>query len=141
MSILIAYWTSSGNTGLIADAIKEGITASGESADLRMVSDITPQEAAKYDKIALGCPSMGVEQLEEFEFEPFYAALREHISGKKIILFGSYGWGDGEWMRNWEEDVRTSGALLVKDGLIVNETPDDDAKEAAKALGQALVNA
>ena len=76
--------------------------------------------------------------LEEFEFEPFYAALREHISGKKIILFGSYGWGDGEWMRNWEEDVRTSGALLVKDGLIVNETPDDDAKEA---LAKHLLNA
>lgn len=141
MKVLVVYWTGSGNTGMIADAVKEGLEASGASVDIRMVSDITPSEASAYDKIALGCPSMGVEQLEEFEFEPFYGALKDSLAGKKVALFGAYGWGDCEWMRNWEEDVRTSGATLVDDGLTINETPDDAGLEAARKLGAILAKA
>ena len=141
MAILIVYWTSSGNTGLMADAVKEGILAEGEKVDLRMVSDIDAEEAAQYEKIALGCPSMGVEQLEEYEFEPFFNNLKPYLANKKVILFGSFSWGDGAWMRTWEEDVNAAGAILVSKGLIVNETPDSDGLEAARALGRALVKA
>lgn len=141
MAILVVYWTGSGNTGMIAEAVKAGIEAQGQKVDLRMVGDITPSEAAAYDKIAFGCPSMGVEQLEEFEFEPFYAAVRERIAGKKVALFGSYSWGDGEWMRTWQADVRTTGATLVDDGLAINETPDDVGTQAAKNLGATLAKA
>ena len=141
MAILIVYWTGSGNTGLLADGIKKGIEKAGVEAHLRFVSDITPVEASRYDKIALGCPSMSAEQLEEFEFEPFYNALKDDLAGKKIILYGSYGWGDGEWMRTWQEDVVAHGGILVAEGLIALETPDIVVMKAAEKLGEAFAKA
>lgn len=141
MAILVVYWTGSGNTGMLAQAVRQGMSEEGAKVDIRNVSDITPSEAVKYDKIAFGCPSMGVEQLEEYEFEPFYAGLKSRLGGKKVVLFGSYGWGDAEWMRYWSDDIQSHGALLVAPGLSVFETPDEEALKAANYLGKILAKA
>jgi flavodoxin short chain len=94
-----------------------------------------------YDAIAFGCPSMGAEELEEEEFAPMFEACESRLEGKKIALFGSYGWGDGEWMRNWEDTCRSDGAVLVCDSVICNDAPDEEAVAACKALGAALAAA
>ena len=112
--------------------------AEGAGAELFSVSDFKGN-IGDYDAVAFGCPAMGAEVLEETEFEPFFIGIEGQLSGKKVALFGSYGWGDGEWMRNWEEQVKADGAVLVNgEGLIVNETPDDTALEQCKELGRAL---
>ena len=94
----------------------------------------------QFDAIAFGCPSMGAEQLEESEFEPMFTECEAKLNGKKIALFGSYGWGDGEWMRNWEAACTGDGAVMACDSVICNEAPDADAEEACVALGKALVS-
>ena len=92
-----------------------------------------------YDAIAFGCPAMGAEVLEEYEFQPMWDDCEGALGGKKVALFGSYGWGDGEWMRNWEESCSTAGAVLACDSVICNEAPDEEALSACKALGASLV--
>ena len=117
MKAAVIYWSGTGNTEQMANAIAEGA-----GAELFSVSDFTG-DIADYDRIAFGCSAMGDEVLEESEFEPFFTAIEGALSGKTIALFGSYGWGDGEWMRNWEERAKADGAVLVNgEGLIVNET-------------------
>ena len=136
----VIFWSQTGNTEQMANAIAEGIREGGMECDLLNVADTNPADAAAYAKIALGCPAMGAEVLEETEFDPFFTELESKISGRKVALFGSYGWGDGEWMRNWEERAKNDGATLVGgEGLIVNETPDDEALEKCAALGAELV--
>jgi flavodoxin short chain len=137
----VIYWSGTGNTEKMANAVLEGLQAAGADAALFSVDKITPAEAAGYDKLALGCPSMGDEVLEEDEFEPFFTELEKSISGKSVALFGSYGWGDGEWMRNWNERCEGKGAKPVTEGLIANETPDDTALAACKDLGVKLAGA
>ena len=137
--IPVIFWTGTGNTQMMADAVAEAINAAGAEAVVKNVSEISADEAAGYDALALGCPAMGAEVLEECEFEPFFTELEGKLAGKKVALFGSYGWGDGEWMREWAERVRNDGAALVNDeGLIANETPDDAALADCKALGAKL---
>ncbi len=134
MKTAVIYWSGTGNTEAMAKAVAEGA-----SAELFSVSDFSGS-VADYDRIAFGCPSMGAEELEESEFEPFFAEIEGLLSGKTIALFGSYGWGDGEWMRNWEERVKNDGAVLCGDkGLIVNEAPSDDDIANCKALGENLI--
>lgn len=129
----VIYWSGTGNTEMMAKAIAEGA-----GADLFAVSEFSGN-IADYDRIAFGCAAMGAEVLEEDEFEPFFAAIEGSLSGKTVVLFGSYGWGDGEWMRNWEERVKADGAVLFGDeGLIVNETPSDDDLAKCKELGANL---
>ncbi|MDR1573518.1 MAG: flavodoxin [Clostridiales Family XIII bacterium] len=137
----VIYWSGTGNTEQMANAVLAGLQAAGADAALFSVNKITADEAAAYDKLALGCPSMGAEVLEEDEFEPFFTELEKNISGKKVALFGSYGWGDGEWMRNWNERCASSGADLVTEGLIANETPDDTVLAACRDLGAKLATA
>ena len=138
----IIYWSGTGNTEAMAMAVAEGAKQVNPDAALFSVSDITADAAAEYDVLVLGCPAMGAEVLEEDEFEPFFTELEGKLNGKKVALFGSYGWGDGEWMRSWEERVIASGAALVGgEGLIVNEAPDDDAIEQCKKLGSDAANA
>lgn len=129
----VIYWSGTGNTEMMAQAIAEGA-----GADLFAVSDFSGN-IADYEKIAFGCPAMGAEVLEEDEFEPFFAAIEGSLSGKTVALFGSYGWGDGEWMRNWEERVKEDGAVLFNgEGLIANETPSDDDLAKCRELGKSL---
>jgi len=117
---VITYWSNTGNTQTMADAIAKGLRDAGASVDEFSVSDITAARVGDYDNILLGCPAMGGEVLEEDEFEPFFEKLRPMLSGKKVALFGSFGWGDGEWMRNWQDQVIFSGATLFEEGLVLN---------------------
>lgn len=132
MKTAVIYWSGSGNTEQLAQAIAEGAGVSAVS-----VSDFSG-DVSEFDALALGCPAMGAEELEESEFEPFFAGIESKLSGKKVLLFGSYGWGDGEWMRNWQERVKGSGAVLVQDGIIVNEAPSDEDIQNAKKAGEQL---
>lgn len=139
MSIPVVYWSGTGNTQTMAEAVAEGIRSAGAQADLLEVSDADASSVASENVFALGCPSMGAEQLEEVEMEPFVEALVPLVSGKKILLFGSYGWGDGEWMRDWAERMKNAGAVLVRDeGVIANEAPDDEALEECRSAGKEL---
>lgn len=139
--IAVIYWSMSGNTEAMANAIAEGAQGAGAEVDVKQVSDITVDQALEYDKLALGCPAMGAEVLEESEFEPFFTELESRLGGKKVALFGSYGWGDGQWMRTWQARTDDDGAVLCADGLIVNETPDDDGLAQCRALGSTIATA
>ena len=134
--VAIVYWSSTGNTETMANCIAEG---AGASATLLSCADVTPDVLLTYDLLALGCPAMGAEVLEEAEFEPFFAQLEGRLSGRKVALFGSYGWGDGQWMRDWCERAKSDGAVLYsEEGLICNEAPDEDAQADCRKLGAAL---
>lgn len=139
--LAVIYWTGTGNTGTMAQAVADGAKGAGAEAELLTVSEISADAAAAYDKLALGCPAMGAEVLEEGEFEPFFTALEGKLSGKKVALFGSYGWGDGQWMREWQERTEKAGAVLCGEGLIVNEAPDEAGLESCRALGARLASA
>ena len=134
MKTAVIYWSATGNTEAMAKAVAEG--AGIEAAS---VSDFSG-EIKEYDAFAFGCPAMGDEVLEESEFEPFFASIEGELSGKKVLLFGSYGWGDGQWMRDWEERTKAAGAELVGgEGCIVNDSPTDDDIEKLKELGTQIV--
>ena len=121
MKTAVIYWSGTGNTEAMAKAVAEGA-----NAELFSVSEFSGN-VADYDALCFGCPAMGAEVLEEDEFEPFFTSAEGSLSGKKVLLFGSYGWGDGEWMRNWVERVNAAGAEVVGgEGFIVNEAPSDD---------------
>lgn len=135
--IAVVYWSGTGNTKEMAEAIARG---AGE-ATVVSVDSIGDFDVATYDKIAFGCPSMGAEQLEESVFEPFFADAEAKLGGKKVALFGSYGWGDCSWMRDWEARVEASGATLLEEGLTVNYAPDDDGIALCEALGARLASA
>ena len=136
--IAVVFWSGTGNTETMANAVAEGAKEKGAEVDILGAAEFSADSAANYDAIAFGCPAMGAEILEEDEFQPMWDGVKGSLSGKKIVLFGSYGWGDGEWMRNWEEDAKAAGAVLAADGLTVNEAPDDDATAQCKALGAAI---
>ena len=124
MKALVAFWSQTGNTEAMENAIAEGLK-DRYSVDVVNVNDELP-EVSDYDLVALGCPAMGSEVLEEDVFEPFYQSIRNELFGTKVILFGSYGWGDGEWMRNWVEDAKEAGAILYKnEGFAIQEDEDD----------------
>ncbi len=137
--VLVVYWSGTGNTEQMAQAVADGATSSGADVQLKEAGDIRAEHADKYTRIAFGCPSMGGEELEDIVMEPFFAEVEKKLTGKKVALFGSYGWGDGQWMRDWEERVRSAGAVLCGDaGVICNEAPDQDAITACNQLGNTL---
>ena len=134
----VIYWSGTGNTQTMADAVYEGAKAQNPETGYFSVSEIPADKAAEYDNLILGCPAMGAEELEETEFEPFFSELESKLSGKKVALFGSYGWGDGEWMRTWEERVTAAGAALAAESVTAQESPDDVAIDMCKQLGSAV---
>ena len=136
--VAVVYWSQTGNTEAMANAVADGAKEKGAEVALMTSADFSADDVANYDAIAFGCPAMGAEVLEEDEFQPLWDACKSNLNGKKIVLFGSYGWGDGEWMRNWEEDAKGAGAVLAADCLTVNEAPDDDEVANCKALGAAI---
>lgn len=139
--VAVIFWSGSGNTAAMAQAVAEGAKAAGAETELFQVPQISASEAASYDRLALGCPAMGAEVLEESEFEPFFTELEGSLSGKKVALFGSYGWGDGQWMRDWADRLAASGAAACGEPLTVNEAPDEDGLAQCRALGAALAGA
>ena len=136
--IAVVYWSGTGNTQKMAEAVAEGVKAAGSEADVIFSDSFSANDVSNYDAFAFGCPAMGAEQLEEAEFQPMWDEVKGELSGKKVALFGSYGWGDGEWMRLWEDEARDAGANLVADGLMINGAPDDDGEADCKSLGAAL---
>ena len=137
--IAIVYWSGTGNTEAMANYIAEGIQAAGGEAARFGPGEFTAAQLDEFGAVAFGCPAMGSEVLEEMEFEPMFAGLEGSLSGRKVALFGSYGWGDGQWMRDWCDRCAAAGAsLLEAEGLIVNETPDADGLESCKELGRKL---
>ena len=138
MKIAVVYWSSTGNTEAMAQVVIEGARKAGASAELFTATEFDGGKVDAFDAIAFGCPAMGAEELEDSEFAPMFESCESKLSGKKIALFGSYGWGDGEWMRTWEDNCRNDGASLVCDSVICQEAPDDDALNACRSLGESL---
>ena len=139
--LAIVYWSGTGNTETMANCIAEGAKAAGAEVELMGPSEFSAARFSEFGVVAFGCPAMGSEVLEEAEFEPFFAEAERKLSGVPVVLFGSYGWGGGQWMRDWEERVKAAGANLLTDGLDVENAPDAEALAKAEALGEALAKA
>lgn len=136
MKVSIVYWSGTGNTEAMAGAVADGVKSAGAEASLVPVS-LADAFVLDSDAIVFGCPAMGAEELEETEFEPFFSSIEGKLSGKKVGLFGSYGWGNGEWMRTWQDRIKAAGGVLISDGVIANESPDETAVSECIALGKA----
>lgn len=136
--VAVVYWSGTGNTEVMAHAVAEGAKDNGAEVTLFTADAFDVSMVSDYDAIAFGCPAMGDEVLEEDEFEPMFTGCELALKNKKIALFGSYGWGDGEWMRSWEENCNSIGAKLVCESVICNDAPDEDGVECCKQLGAAL---
>ena len=136
--VAIVYWSGTGNTEQMAQAVAEGVKNAGGEADVLTCAEFDSAKLADYGAVAFGCPAMGSEVLEECEFEPMFSGCKNRLGGKSVGLFGSYGWGDGQWMRDWEKDCDDAGINLVCESVICCETPDDAALEACRAMGKAL---
>ena len=135
----VIYWSGSGNTEKMAKAVANGAKKAGAKTELFTSAEFTPDMTAAYDTLAWGCPAQGDEMLEEFEFEPLFDACAEGMKDKRIGLFGSYGWGDGTWMRNWEEKCGEMGISLAAESVICNDVPDGGGLADCAALGAELV--
>ena len=139
--IIVAYWSQGGNTKAMAEAIGEGVVEAGAEAAVLDVSKVSVADLKQATVFAMGCPSMGAEELEDSEMEPFVSEVEGFAAGKKIALFGSYGWGDGQWMRDWVERMEAAGATVIGgEGLITQEIPDADALAECRRLGKQLAN-
>lgn len=139
--IIVAYWSQGGNTKAMAEAIGEGVVEAGAEAAVLDVSKVSVADLKQATVFAMGCPSMGAEELEDSEMEPFVSEVEGFAAGKKIALFGSYGWGDGQWMRDWVERMEAAGATIIGgEGLITQEIPDADALAECRRLGKQLAN-
>ena len=137
----VIFWSQTGNTEQMANAIAEGIREGGMEVDVLNVADTTPADAVKYAKIALGCPAMGNEELEEYEFEPFFEELLPKLKGKVVAIFGSYAWNQGDWIENWKKRFDEAGIALAADPVKAYSYPDDDALAACKKLGETVAKA
>lgn len=140
MKVNVIFWTGTGNTEVMADLVVKGAQEAGAEVNKIFVTDATEADFADADAVALGCPAMGAEVLEEYEFEPYMQSIEGLCSGKKLLLFGSYNWADGEWMKDWVNRCNDLGAnLVLPEGLIMYDAPEEDADvkkcvEAGKAL-------
>lgn len=137
--IAVVYWSGTGNTEAMAQSVAKGAEDKGAEVKLCTSAEFNADMLNEYDAVAFGCPAMGDEELEDSEFQPMFDSLTDRLSGKRLALFGSYGWGDGDWMRKWEESCKNAGAELVCEGLIINETPDDEGLAKCEELGASLV--
>jgi len=136
--VAVVYWSATGNTEAMAESVAEGVREAGGEASLITAGAFSADQMDSFDSIAFGCPAMGAEVLEESEFQPMFDECKGKLSGRKIGLFGSYGWGDGEWMRNWESECSDLGAVLAHDSVTANEAPDDEALASCRELGKSL---
>lgn len=136
--IAVVYWSGTGNTEAMAEEVANGAKAAGAEVESFTTDDFAADKMDDYDAVAFGCPAMGDEVLEEGEFEPMFEGCVSALKDKKIALFGSYGWGDGEWMRNWEDECRNAGAVLACDSVTCNDAPDSDCESACRTLGKRL---
>ncbi len=134
--IAVIYWSGTGCTEMMANAVYEGIKSVNKDAELFFVTDANEDDIDGYDKVAFGCPASGTEELEEWEFKPFYEAAEEKLDGKEVLLFGSYGWGGGPWMEAWVERADEAGLKVFMDeGIIFNGEPDEETLKLCKERG------
>ena len=136
--IAIVFWSATGNTEEMAKAVESGAQEAGAQVSVFSAAEFSADMVADFDAIAFGCPAMGDEVLEEDEFQPMFDSVLPALAGKKVSLFGSYGWGDGQWMRDWEDRCKTNGAILATESVMANDSPDDEALAACRALGASL---
>ena len=136
--VAVVYWSGTGNTEAMANKVAEGAKAAGAEVEVISADDFDGTDISGFDGVAFGCPAMGDEELEDSVFQPVFEACEPKLSGKKVALFGSYGWGDGDWMRSWEEKCQNDGVALAVDSVICNEEPDDEAQAACIELGKAI---
>lgn len=136
--VAVVYWSGTGNTAAMASAVEAGAKDRGADVSVFGPEDFGADKVADFDGIAFGCPAMGAEVLEESAYDPMFTEVEGSLSGKKIALFGSYGWGDGQWMRDWEERCNAAGAQLVCESVMANNAPDEDALDECRSLGAAL---
>ena len=136
--IAVVYWSGTGNTEAMASAVLKGIKKKGGEGKVYSCEEFSAELLKEYDGAAFGCPAMGDEVLEESEFEPLFHSCISLLAEKKIALFGSYGWGDGEWMRNWEENCKENGISLACESVICNEMPDEQGRKQCEELGEKL---
>ena len=134
--VAVIYWSSTGNTEAMAEAVRDGAAEAGAEVDYLTCDQVG--SISGYSGIALGCSAMGDEELDQDEFQPMWDSIKGSLAGKKVALFGSYGWGDGEWMRSWEDDAKENGIVLAAESVICNEAPDDDGLKQCKDLGKAI---
>ena len=137
MKVAIIYASTTGNTQAMAEAIAAGAQAKGAEVVVSEADSFDTATLGDYDSIAFGSPAMGAEELED-SVESLFSSIEGDLSGKTVSLFGSYDWGDGQWMRDWEKDCDDAGINLVCESIICCETPDDAALEACRAMGKAL---
>ncbi|MBR5658724.1 MAG: flavodoxin [Lachnospiraceae bacterium] len=137
--VAVVFWSGTGNTAAMAEAVAEGARAAGADVTILGPTEFTAEKAEGFDGIAFGCPAMGAEVLEEYEFEPMFTDVEGLLAGKKIALFGSYGWGDGQWMRDWEDRCFDAGIRLAATSVMANYAPSEADQEMCRALGRALV--
>ncbi|MDO4789164.1 MAG: flavodoxin [Johnsonella sp.] len=134
--VSIVYWSQTGNTEAMAKMIAAGVEGAGAGAELVEVSSANADELLALPGFAIGCPAMGAEELEDSEVEPFVASIEGKVAGKTLLLFGSYDWGDGEWMRLWQKRMEDAGAKVLTE--IAQNEPDGDAEARLKAAGAEL---
>lgn len=134
----VVYWSGTGNTEAMAEAVLTGMKDAGADAVLYTAAEFSPSKLNELDAVAFGCPAMGAEMLEESEFEPMFSDCKGSLAGKKVALFGSYGWGDGDWMRSWEDDCSASGIKLCCESVTCNEAPDAQGLAACRLFGKLL---
>ena len=136
--VAVVFWSGTGNTEAMAEAVRDGAEEKGAEVRVFGADEFSADNVAEFDGIAFGCPAMGDEVLEESEFQPMFDSVVDVLSGKRIALFGSYGWGDGQWIRDWEDVCKDAGAVLVCESVIANDAPDDEAVRSCQELGSAL---
>lgn len=137
--IYVIYYSQTGNTSIMAEAIGAGITEAGKEAAVLEVGSASIDELKHASVFAMGCPAMGDEVLDEYEMEPFVAEVENFVNGKTVALFGSYGWGDGQWMRDWVDRMTAAGAtILGEEGFICQEGPDEDMLQQLNELGKRM---
>ncbi len=136
--VAVVYWSGTGNTEAMANKVAEGAKAAGAEVEVISADDFDGTDISGFDGVAFGCPAMGDEELEDSVFQPVFEACEAKLAGKKSSTFGSYGWGDGQWMSNWEEKCQNDGVALAVDSVICNEDPDDEAQAACIELGKAI---
>jgi flavodoxin short chain len=137
----IIYWSGTGNTEKMAELIGQGAREAGAEVACKEVSAASQDELANYDIVVFGSPSMGDEVVEESEMEPFVSAAKPGLKGRRVALFGSYGWGEGDWMRTWSEELKSAGISLIGDGLTVHETPEGESADECVAYGRTIAAA
>lgn len=138
MNIAIIYWSGTGNTEKMAELIQTGLLENNHNVELLQVNNASLEHILSSDTIIMGCPSMGVEVLEEYEFQPFYDEIKSNLAGKRVELFGSYGWGEGQWMEDWKQDVLKQNAYMILEPLIFNEYPNNESEQQCIDFGKRI---